>query len=134
MPFVVELVISLLIVTGGVFLLVGSFGMIKLRDLLTRLHAPTKASTVGLGSVLIASMLFFWVERGHFTIHELLITLFIFLTAPITANLIAKAYMLLNVDPNKDLPHSKQDEGWATFDPVGPEGYDPSEEYKEKET
>ncbi|NIY75539.1 Na+/H+ antiporter subunit G [Thalassospira sp. HF15] len=134
MPFVVELIISLLIVIGGVFLLVGSFGMIKLRDLLPRLHAPTKASTVGLGGVLIASMLFFWVERGHFTIHELLITLFIFLTAPITANLIAKAYMLLNVDPNKDLPPSNQNEGWATFDPIGPEGYDPSEEYEEKET
>ncbi|HCW68113.1 MAG TPA: Na+/H+ antiporter subunit G, partial [Thalassospira lucentensis] len=27
----------------------------------------------------------------------------------------------------------KQNEGWATFDPVGPEGYDPSEEYQEKE-
>ncbi|WP_414716237.1 monovalent cation/H(+) antiporter subunit G, partial [Thalassospira sp. UBA1131] len=39
MPFVVELIISLLIVIGGLFLLVGSFGMIKLRDLLPRLHA-----------------------------------------------------------------------------------------------
>lgn len=42
MPFVVELVISLLIVIGGAFLLIGSFGMIKLRELLPRLHAPTK--------------------------------------------------------------------------------------------
>ncbi|KJE35681.1 cation:proton antiporter [Thalassospira sp. HJ] len=134
MPFVVELIISLLIVISGIFLLVGSFGMLKLRDLLTRLHAPTKASTVGLGGALIASMLFFWVERGSFTIHELLITLFIFLTAPITANLIAKAYMLLNVDPNTELPPSNQDEGWSTFDPIGAEGYDPSEEYQEKET
>ncbi|HCW68112.1 MAG TPA: Na+/H+ antiporter subunit G, partial [Thalassospira lucentensis] len=75
MPFIVELIISLLIVIGGLFLLVGSFGMLKLRDLLPRLHAPTKASTVGVGGVLIASMLYFWVERGHFTIHELLITL-----------------------------------------------------------
>ncbi|MCC9620675.1 Na+/H+ antiporter subunit G [Thalassospira sp. MA62] len=134
MPFVVELVISILIVIGGAFLLIGSFGMIKLQSLLPRLHAPTKATTVGVGSVLIASMLFFWVERGNFTIHELLITLFLFLTAPITANLIAKAYMLRNVDPNTELPDSGQDEGWATFDPVGPEGYDPSEEYKEKES
>jgi multicomponent K+:H+ antiporter subunit G len=134
MPFFVEVIISLLIVIGGLFLLIGSFGLLKLKDLLPRLHAPTKASTVGLGSVLIASMLFFWIERGNFTIHELLITLFIFLTAPITANLIAQAYMLLNVDPHKDLPPSKQNEGWATFDPVGPEGYDPSEKYREKET
>ena len=90
MPFIAEIVISVLIVIGGIFLLVGSFGMIKLRELLPRLHAPTKATTVGVGAILIASMLFFWIERGHFTIHELLITLFLFLTAPITANLIAQ--------------------------------------------
>lgn len=130
MPFIAELVISVLIVIGGLFLLIGSFGMLKLRELLPRLHAPTKATTVGVGGILIASMLFFWIERGHFTIHELLITLFLFLTAPITANLIAKAYLLRHVDPHTDLPKSGQDEGWATFDPVGPDGYDPSEEYK----
>ncbi|WP_339859652.1 Na+/H+ antiporter subunit G [Thalassospira alkalitolerans] len=130
MPFIAELVISVLIVIGGIFLLIGSYGMIKLRELLPRLHAPTKSTTVGVGAILIASMLFFWIERGHFTIHELLITLFLFLTAPITANLIAKAYLLRNVDPAKDLPPSGQGEGWATFDPVGPDGYDPSEEYK----
>ena len=130
MPFIAELVISVLIVIGGLFLLIGSFGMLKLRELLPRLHAPTKATTVGVGGILIASMLFFWIERGHFTIHELLITLFLFLTAPITANLIAKAYLLRHVDPHADLPKSGQDEGWATSDPVGPDGYDPSEEYK----
>ncbi len=42
MTFVLELLVSLLIVAGGSFLLIGSIGMVKLPDLLTRLHAPTK--------------------------------------------------------------------------------------------
>jgi len=47
MTFVLELLVSLLIVGGGAFLLIGSIGMVKLPDLLTRLHAPTKATTLG---------------------------------------------------------------------------------------
>ncbi|RCK47043.1 cation:proton antiporter [Thalassospira profundimaris] len=121
MEFIVELVISVLIVIGGLFTLIGSFGLVKLPNLLMRLHAPTKATTVGVGSILIASMLFFWVERGTFTIHELLITIFLFLTAPITANLIGKAYLLRHVDPKDDLPHTGEAEGWATFDVRDPE-------------
>ncbi len=116
MEFVMELVISVLIVIGGLFTLIGSFGLVKLPNLLMRLHAPTKATTVGVGAILIASMLFFWVERGTFTIHELLITIFLFLTAPITANLIGKAYLLRHVDPKGDLPDTGETEGWATFD------------------
>jgi multicomponent K+:H+ antiporter subunit G len=121
MEFIAELVISVLIVIGGLFTLVGSFGLVKLPHLLMRLHAPTKATTVGVGAILIASMLFFWIERGTFTIHELLITIFLFLTAPITANLIGKAYLLRHVDPHDELPHTGEIEGWATFDPRNPE-------------
>ena len=44
MDFMFELIVSVLIVLGGFFSLVGSVGLIKLPDLLTRLHAPTKAT------------------------------------------------------------------------------------------
>jgi multicomponent K+:H+ antiporter subunit G len=121
MDFVTELVISLLIVIGGIFTLVGSFGLVKLPNLLMRLHAPTKATTVGVGSILIASLLYFWIDQHHFTIHELLITLFLFLTAPITANLIGKAYILRHVDPKTELPPTGGEKGWATFDAIDAE-------------
>lgn len=49
MPFVFELIIALLIVLGAIFAFVGSLGLLKLPDLMTRLHAPTKATTLGLG-------------------------------------------------------------------------------------
>ena len=116
MDLVTEYVIAALLVIGGVFALVGSFGLLKLRDTMQRLHAPTKASTVGVGSVLIASMLYFHLIAGKTSWHELLITLFVFLTAPITANFIAKAQMHSAV-PRQDLPDTGVGTDWATYDP-----------------
>ena len=53
---VTEIVISFLILIGAFFLFVGSLGLAKLPDLMRRLHGPTKATTLGVGSMLIASM------------------------------------------------------------------------------
>ena len=115
MPFLAELLISIALVISGVFGLVGSYGLIKLKQTPQRLHAPTKATTLGVGGVLIASMIYFFVKNGQLSIHELLITLFLFLTAPITANFIAKAYMARNLSRN-DLPTTEGDYGWSVFD------------------
>jgi multicomponent K+:H+ antiporter subunit G len=91
MTLFIELAISALLIIGGFFLFVGSFALAKLPDTMRRLHGPTKATTLGIGSILVASMLYFLFERGDLSIHELLITLFLFLTAPVSAHLIAKA-------------------------------------------
>jgi multicomponent K+:H+ antiporter subunit G len=113
---ITEYLIAALLVIGGTFAVVGSFGLLKLRDTMQRLHAPTKASTVGVGSALIASILYFPLVEGRLSWHELLITLFIFLTAPITANLIAKAQMHSAI-PRADLPPTGVGTDWATYDP-----------------
>lgn len=118
MNLFVEFIVSALIVIGGVFLLVGSVGMIKLPELMARLHAPTKATTLGIGSALFASMLFFTVA-GDFSIHEVLITFFLFLTAPITAHFVAKAHLHQRREQSlKELPPTGSRCGWATFDPA----------------
>lgn len=116
MDFLAEFLISALVVVGGVFGLVGSFGLAKLPDLMTRLHGPTKATSLGVGSVLFASMAFILWNDAVVSTHELLITLFLFLTAPITANFIAKSFLHRQVDPRKDLPATGTDYGWASFD------------------
>lgn len=95
MDLVIEVAISILLVVGGLFLFVGSYALVKLRDTMQRLHGPTKATTLGLGSVLVGSMLYFWLLQGTPSVHELLITLFLFLTAPIGAHMIAKAHLHL---------------------------------------
>jgi multicomponent K+:H+ antiporter subunit G len=113
---IAEIVISLLILVGAFFLFVGSLGLAKLPDLMRRLHGPTKATTLGIGSMLIASMLYFWIVEGNPSIHELLITLFLFLTAPVTAQMIAKAYILHNIQEREVLTETGRPVGWATLD------------------
>ncbi|MDQ2092945.1 Na+/H+ antiporter subunit G [Rhodalgimonas zhirmunskyi] len=115
MPDIAELLITIFIVLGGAFGLIGSFGLIKLRDTMQRLHGPTKAVTLGIGSVLIASMIYSYAIEGHFSFHEFLITLFMFLTAPITANFIAKAYITRKV-AKRELPETGSDYGWSIYD------------------
>jgi multicomponent K+:H+ antiporter subunit G len=94
MNFIVELLIAVLLVIGAGFALVGSWGLAKLQDFFKRLHGPSKATTLGVGCVLLASMLWFGL-MGKASGHELLITLFLFLTAPVSAHLLVKAAMKL---------------------------------------
>lgn len=115
MHLIAEIIISALLVVSGFFALVGSYGLIRLPDTMTRLHAPTKASTLGLGGVLLASMTYMWFARGDLSWHELLITLFIFLTAPVTANFLAKAHMH-GAERPENLPATGTESLWATFE------------------
>lgn len=112
---VIDAVVAIFLVLGGVFGLAGSFGLIKLRDTMQRLHGPTKATTLGIGSVLIASMLYALAAKGQVSFHELLISLFLFLTAPVTATFIAKAFMIRDITA-KDLPDTGTDYGWSVYD------------------
>jgi multicomponent K+:H+ antiporter subunit G len=92
MPPWLDAIVAALLVAGAAFALVGAFGLAKLSDFMKRLHGPTKASTLGIGLSLIASMAWFaW--HGGFTGREFLVTLFVFVTAPVSAHLLVKAAM-----------------------------------------
>lgn len=84
-------ILAALVLIGAFFTLVGSIGLYKLPDFYMRLHGPTKATTLGVGSILIASALYFSFKTDQVSLHEVLITLFLFITAPVGANLMAKA-------------------------------------------
>lgn len=86
----IEVVTSSLLLIGGAFALLGSIGLARLPDLFTRLHGPTKATTLGVGALVLASMVHFN-AHGFFSIRELAITLFLFITAPVSAHMISKA-------------------------------------------
>ncbi len=117
MTLMVDFLIAFFLVVSGVFGLVGSYGLIKLRNTMQRLHAPTKSATLGVGGVLIASMLYFLLVEGSLSFHELMITALLFLTAPVSANFIAKTYMLHSVR-REELPPTGRDVGWAGYDPA----------------
>lgn len=116
MSTITEFIIALHIVIGSIFVLVGSFGLIKLPDLMSRLHGPSKATTLGVGGCLIASILYFTVTEGRLSIQEVLITFFLFMTAPITANFIAKAYLHTSEAGPETLPSPRGEHDWSTFE------------------
>ncbi|EET49441.1 monovalent cation/H(+) antiporter subunit G [Thalassobium sp. R2A62] len=74
---------------GTIFMLVAAIGLIKLNTPMARVHAPTKAGTVGVGAFLFASILSSF-ANGNGSLNELLIMAFLFVTAPVSAHFIAK--------------------------------------------
>ncbi|ETI59334.1 Na+/H+ antiporter subunit G [Marinomonas profundimaris] len=102
MPLYLEIIICVSLLIGGAFLLIGSYGLVRLPDIYMRLHSPTKASTLGITGVLVASMIFQSHLKGFFSIQELLITLFLLITAPVAANMIAKTALHQRTKSLKD--------------------------------
>ncbi|MEW6590381.1 MAG: Na+/H+ antiporter subunit G [Pseudomonadota bacterium] len=90
-----DALLALLVLTGAIFTFIGSLGLARLRDFYTRLHGPTKATTLGVGCLLIASALHFSLRSEGVSLHEVLVTLFLFITAPVSAHLLAKAALHL---------------------------------------
>jgi len=94
---IADVVVVVFVVIGSVFTLIGSFGLARLPDFYTRLHAPTKATTLGVGALIIASIVYFATHGYGLRLHELLLTIFLFLTAPVSAHLVARAALVREV-------------------------------------
>ena len=105
----IDILLSLLVLTGAIFTFIGSLGLARLRDFYTRLHGPTKATTLGVGCLLIASAVYFSVRAEGISLHEVLVTLFLFITAPVSAHLLAKAALHLRVNSLAPTPAQDAD-------------------------
>jgi monovalent cation/proton antiporter MnhG/PhaG subunit len=97
----IEAITSVLLVVGTAFIVTSSVGLVRLPDFYTRMHGPTKAATLGVICVLLASVWHFTLEREFFRIREVLAIAFIFLTAPVGAHMLSKAARA------KDVPFHK---------------------------
>jgi len=86
-----DFLIALFLLIGSFFTLIGSVGLVKLPDFFMRLHGPTKATTLGVGAMLVASMLYYFSYHDVVRLNELLIIIFLFMTAPVSAHLMSKA-------------------------------------------
>lgn len=93
----VEYLISFFILIGASFALIGSIGLMRLPDIYMRLHGPAKATTLGVGGVIIGSVIFFSTQGNGLSLHELLIALFLFITAPVSGHIVAKAALHLKL-------------------------------------
>lgn len=90
-PLWAALPAAVLLVIGAVLTLVGALGLLRLKDFYARIHAPTMGSTLGAGCVLFASILVSSALAHRLILHELLITIFIVITSPVTAMLLMRA-------------------------------------------
>lgn len=109
MNALLEWLIAFLLLAGGAFALIGSFGLARLGDFYKRLHGPTKATTLGVGCILIASSLYLSARGPGLSVHELLITLFLFISAPVSAHLLVKAALHLDPPARPPLPPAGDD-------------------------
>jgi multicomponent K+:H+ antiporter subunit G len=98
MPIWLESIISFFLLAGAVFAFIGSFGLMRLPDFYLRLHGPAKATTLGVGGIIIGSVIFFSTQSDGLSLHELLIALFLFITAPVSAHIVAKAALHLKLE------------------------------------
>ena len=102
----VDWLTAALLLLGAGFALIGSIGLARLPDIYTRLHGPTKATTLGIGGILLGSILYFSVRQG-LSLHEVLVSVFLFMTAPVSAHLIARAALQRHCKSLAQLPKSE---------------------------
>jgi len=88
-------IVFFLIASGTFFMVIAAIGLLRLPDLFTRMHASTKAVSLGVGILLIATAAYYG-AYGIWT-KALLTTVFIFLTAPVASHMIARAAYLTRV-------------------------------------
>jgi multicomponent K+:H+ antiporter subunit G len=84
-------VVGLLVVGGALLAFIGSLGLLRMDTFYERVHPPTMGTTLGLGLVLIASMVFFSVLEARPVLHEILIGVFMTVTTPVTYMLLVRA-------------------------------------------
>ena len=104
--------VAFCLIVGAAFSLVGSIGLLKFNDPMTRLHAPTKVGTVGIGGLLLAAIIHAQIF-GDGALHHLLIMAFLFVTAPISANFIAKVNIHKGTCATPPAP--PEDDTWSTL-------------------
>lgn len=112
LPVWAAVLTALLVLFGATLALIGSVGLLRLASFYDRIHAPTLGTTLGIGSMLIASMLFFSVLQTRLVLHELLIAIFMVVTTPITLMLLARAALYRDRrEGTEDVPPRGQGDG-----------------------
>ncbi len=87
----------ILLVTGGLFCIVGGIGLIRMPDFYTRMHAASVTETLGAGLILLGLLL-----QAGFTLNAaklLMIGLLIFFASPTAGHALARAAMLRGLKP-----------------------------------
>lgn len=110
LPLWAALAVSLLLIIGGLISVIGALGLLRLPTFYQRIHGPAITVTLGAGCLLLASMLYFTVLQQRPVMHEVVITIFLLLTAPVVAMMVMRAAVY------RDLHAGRRDAGAAAGD------------------
>ncbi|WP_269933017.1 monovalent cation/H(+) antiporter subunit G [Aminobacter sp. HY435] len=91
LPVWAALLVAFFLVLGSGLTLLGAIGLVRFESFYARVHAPTLGTTWGAGAILIASIVCFTVLQSRPVLHEILITIFVVVTTPVTLMLLARA-------------------------------------------
>ncbi|GAA2813991.1 multisubunit potassium/proton antiporter PhaG subunit [Aminobacter aminovorans] len=91
LPVWAALLVAFFLVLGSGLTLLGAIGLVRFETFYARVHAPTLGTTWGAGAILIASIVCFSVLQSRPVLHEVLITIFVVVTTPVTLMLLARA-------------------------------------------
>ncbi len=95
---------AILVLFGAATTLTGTVGLARLKSFYDRVHAPTLGATLGMGCIIIASIVCFSVLQSRPVLHEILIAIFVTLTTPVTLILLARAALYRDRIEGKDVP------------------------------
>jgi len=96
---IMNLIIIFLLLAGTFFIFSSALGIIRFPGVFTRLHAATKAPTLGIISILIATFLFLYGSHQIVSGKLLLAILFIFLSSPVGGHMLSRAAHRSGVKP-----------------------------------
>ncbi len=103
LPLWAAIPVAVLLVLGGLVTLVGTIGLARLQSFYQRIHGPAINIALGAGCILLASMLYFTVMQSRLVIHELLISVFVLMTAPVVSMLIMRAAVYRDLRAARDM-------------------------------
>lgn len=84
-----QIILYTLILGGSLFVLVAAIGLLRFRELYSRMHATTKATSFGILLLVAGAGLYF--ATWEVAIKAVLVILFVYLTAPLAAHSIARS-------------------------------------------
>lgn len=107
-------VAALAVFAGSAFFLAGAIGFLRLPDFYTRIHAPTKAASLGIPLMAFASMLLHLGAGFDIWMEDALIILFVFASNPVSAQILVRAAAV------RGIPSSAETTGLPPSGPIEP--------------
>ncbi|MRH43044.1 Na+/H+ antiporter subunit G [Aquibacillus halophilus] len=94
-----DVLVILCLLIGTFFIFSSSVGILRFPDIYTRLHAATKAATLGVAGIMIGAFIFLYVEHGIVSGKLILGIVFVLLTAPVSGHVISRAAHRSGIKP-----------------------------------